>query len=166
MRWLALLLLLPAPDRTLFDFEDADEASRWSDYQLAGVKEKEPAVKVEQVQGALQLTFGGGFWPAVSTERIAVPGDWKEFQTLTAEATTDRRCVIGFRVLQEKSGDPETIKKNDGRAWWDRTALLEPGKNDIRVVIHENGYGIRPNFGAVVRFAIYAYKPEPGLSVT
>ena len=167
IRWLALLLLIPpAPDRVLFDFEEADEAARWSDYALVGVKEKEPAVRIERVDSALKLTFAGGLWPAVSTERISVPGDWKEFQTLTAEATTDRRCLIGFRVLQEKSADPETIKKNDGRAWWDRTAMLEPGKNEIRVVIHENGYGIRPNFGAVVRFAIYAYKPEPGLSVT
>jgi len=166
IRWLALLLLLPAPARVLFDFEDADEAGRWSEYALTGVKEKEPPVRIDRDGSALKLTFAGGFWPAVSTERISVPGDWKEFQTLTAEVTTDRRCLIGFRVLQEKSGDPETIKKNDGRAWWDRTAMLEPGKNEIRVVIHENGYGIRPNFGAVVRFAIYAYKPEPGLSVT
>jgi hypothetical protein len=169
MKWLAMLLLLalaPAPDRVLFDFEEADEAARWSEYQLYGVKEKDPAVKVERVQGALKLTFDGGFWPAISTERITVPGDWKEFQTLLADVTADRRCLIGFRVLQEKSGDPETIKKSDGRAWWDRTALLEPGKNEIRVVIHENGYGIRPNFGAVVRFAIYGYKPESGLSVT
>ena len=167
IRWLALLLLLPsAPDRILFDFEGDGDAAGWSDAALVGVKEKEPAVRIERVDSALKLTFAGGFWPAVSTDRIAVPGDWKEFQTLTAEATTDRRCLIGFRVLQEKSGDPDTIKKHDGRAWWDRTAMLEPGKNEIRVVIHENGYGIRPAFGAVVRFAVYAYKPEPGMSVT
>jgi hypothetical protein len=156
-------LVPPRADRMLYDFEEADEAARWTAYELT--KEKEPPVRVEQAAGALKLTFEGGFWPAVSSTRIAVPGDWKEFQTLLADVTVERRCLVGFRVLQEKSGDPETIKKHDGRAWWDRTALLEPGRNEIRVVIHENGYGIRPNFGAVVRFAIYAYKPEPGLAV-
>ncbi|MBI3858368.1 MAG: DNRLRE domain-containing protein [Planctomycetes bacterium] len=176
MRWLATVLLFgltPAADRTLFDFEAADDAARWSDYPLTELKQKEPGVRIERTdkgatsgQFALKLTFDGGFWPAVSTDQIAVPGDWKEFQTLLADVTTDRRCLIGFRILQEKSSDPETIKKHEGRAWWDRTALLEPGRNEIRVVIHENGYGVRPEYGAVVRFAIYAYKPEPGLSVT
>ncbi len=165
----------PAPfeEKILFDFEEADEPARWSAFELPDVKQKEPAVKIEQTEKgatsgklALKLTFSGGFWPAVSTDRIAVPGHWKEFQTLLADVTVERRCVVGFRVLQSKSLDPETLKKHEGRAWWDRTALLEPGKNEIRVVIHENGYGIRPEFGDVVRFAIYAYKPEPGLSVT
>ena len=160
-------------DKLLFDFEDADEAARWTAFEMPDAKQKEPAITVERTEagatsgrGALKLTFNGGFWPAVSSDRIAIPGDWKEFQTLLADVTTDRRCLIGFRVLQSKSLDPEVLKKHEGRAWWDRTALLEPGRNEIRVVTHENGYGVRPAFGEVVRFALYAYQPEPGLSVT
>lgn len=167
---LATLSSPPRADRPLFDFEEADEAARWSPYELT--REKAPSVRVEQVeQGAtsgnraLKLTFDGGLWPAVSTDRIPVPGDWREYQTILADVTTDRRCLVGFRILQARSLEPEMIKAYDGRSWWDRTAILEPGRNEIRAVISESAWGLRGALGAVVRIVVYAYKPERGLSV-
>ena len=110
-----------AQDRTLFDFEEEEEPARWSACRLPEVKEEEPAVRVERTpkgatsgRYALKLTFTGGFWPAVSTDRIAVPGPWKEFQTLLADVTVDRRCLVGFRVYQSRSLDPEVMKKHEG----------------------------------------------------
>jgi hypothetical protein len=37
----------PATERTLFDFENADELKCWSNLELPDAKQKEPPVKVE-----------------------------------------------------------------------------------------------------------------------
>src|SRR5690348_2374399 len=123
---LALLALLGGPSRSetmLFDFEEADEAGRWSAMKLPEVKTDSPDPSVElstehatSGKQSLKITFKGGLWPAVSCDRIAVPGDWKEFPTLRADVTVDRACIIGFRVLQARSLEPEMIKSFDGRA--------------------------------------------------
>jgi hypothetical protein len=173
---LALLAFLGGPSRSetmLFDFEDADEASRWIPIKLPEVKTDSPDPSIElsaehatSGKQSLKITFKGGFWPAVACDRIIVPGDWKEFQTLRADVTVDRACLIGFRALQARSLEPEMIKAFDGRACWDKTAILEPGRNEVSVLLHDRSYPLNSKLGNVVRFAIYAYKPENGLAIS
>src|SRR5678815_3716652 len=92
------LLLLPAAapattvDAVLFDFEEEADVARWGPCAIPEVKENEPALKIERIsdqatsgRGALKLTGGGGFWPAVATEHIPVAGDWKEFKILKVD---------------------------------------------------------------------------------
>ena len=176
MKAVALLLLLQGapsrPETLLFDFEDPEEARLWTSTQLADVKAEQPAIAVasaeEQASSgrrSLKLTFNGGKWPAVSCDRIGAAGDWKEFQVLRADVAVDRPTIVGFRVMQERSLDPEMIKAFDGRACWDKTAILEPGRNEIAVLLHDRSYPLHPKLGNVVRFAIYAYKPAPGQSI-
>ena len=172
---LALLALLGGPSRSetmLFDFEEADDAGRWSATKLPEVKTDSPDPSVElstehatSGKQSLKITFKGGFWPAVACDRVAAAGDWKEFLTLRADVTVDRPCIIGFRATQARSLEPEMIKAFDGRACWDKTAILEPGRNEITVLLHDRSYPLNPKLGNVVRFAIYAYKPEPGLAI-
>lgn len=172
---LALFALLggaPRVETMLFDFEEADDAARWTAMTIPEAKTESPAPSVELSQesatsgkNSLKITFKGGLWPAVACDRIAAPGDWTEFQTLRADVTVDRPCIVGFRALQARSLEPEMIKKFDGRACWDKTATLEPGRNEITVVLHDRSYPLNPKLGDVVRFAIYAYKPADGLTV-
>src|SRR5262245_34733099 len=147
---LALLALLGGPSRSetmLYDFEEADEAGRWAATKLPEVKTDSPDPLVElsaehatSGKQCLKIMFKGGFWPAVACDRIAVDADWKEFQTLRADVTVDRPCLIGFRALQVRSLEPEMIKAFDGRACWDKTAILEPGRNEITVLLHDRSY--------------------------
>src|SRR5687768_7118776 len=65
----------------LFDFESTAESEAWSVATLAGNPEQEPEVKVAKStrhatsgSACLQLTFDGGFWPAVMTKGIPVKG--------------------------------------------------------------------------------------------
>lgn len=160
------------PETLLFDFETPDAALAWTPLQLPEVKSEQPAASAElsgehATSGAhsLKLTFKGGLWPAIACDQISAPGDWKEFLTLQADVTVDRPSIIGFRVLQARSLEPEMIKAFDGRACWDKTAILEPGPNAVRVLLHDRSYPLNPKLGNVVRFAIYAYKPEAGQSI-
>jgi hypothetical protein len=179
MKSAALLVLVgvlcgPASraETMLFDFEDADDAGRWTPLKLPEVKQDQPEPGAElssdhatSGKHSLKITFRGGLWPAVSCDQIAAAGDWKEFQTLRADVTVDRPCIIGFRVMQARSAEPEMIKAFDGRACWDKTATLEPGRNEIAVLLHDRSYPMNPKLGNAVRFAIYAYKPESGQSI-
>ena len=156
----------------LFDFEDADDAGRWSPMKLPELKDDQPAPTAEQSSDhatsgkhSLKITFRGGLWPALSCDQISVAGDWKEYQTLRADVTVDRPCIIGFRAIQARTNEPEMIKAFDGRACWDKTATLEAGLNEIAVLLHDRSYPLHPKLGNVVRFAIYAYKPESGLTI-
>jgi hypothetical protein len=172
---LTLIALLGGPSASetmLFDFEEAQDAGRWAAMKLPEAKSDSPDPAVElsddhvtSGKHSLKITFHGGFWPAVACDRIAAPGDWKEYLTLRADVSVDRPCIIGFRALQARSLEAEMIKAFDGRACWDKTATLEPGRNEITVLLHDRSYPLNPKLGNVVRFAIYAYKPEDGLAV-
>jgi hypothetical protein len=154
-------------EKVLFDFESPADIEAWSAATLAGNSDKEPEVKIaKSPQNAtsggacLQLIFDGGIWPAVMTKRIPIKGNWKEFQILKTDIIVDRACCVGFRVHQEKE---KTEKGEYGT--WNRTAMLEPGKNEITVSLHETGYAIPAEAGEVTSFSIYMYKPVKGQTI-
>src|SRR5688572_12682345 len=94
------------------------------------------------------------------TKGIPIKGNWKEFQILKAEITVDRACCVGFRVHQAKE------KTEEGQyGTWNRTAMLEPGRNEITASLHETGYAIPPEAGEVTSFSIYMYKPVKGQTI-
>jgi hypothetical protein len=171
MRYAILAILLlsdppPVVEAVLFDFEEEADPGRWVPHAIPEVKEGSPPLRVERVaenatsgRHALKITAEGGFWPAVATEHIPVAGDWKEFKILKVDVTVSEPAIVGFRVLQEKS---KREVEEDGNSRWDRTAILLPGRNEIAVTIHDTGYKIVPERGAVTIFVIYLYKPKPG----
>src|SRR6516165_10278758 len=90
-----------APDKVIFDFEDAADLKAWSNLELPDAKQKEPPVKIElstenatSGKHSLKLTFAGGRWPTVTTTQV--PGDWLPYQTFEADVTASRPCVVGF----------------------------------------------------------------------
>jgi hypothetical protein len=159
----------PPPDKALFDFENAADVEAWSNLVLPDARSKEPAVKIERSsdhatngQHALKLTFAGGNWPTVTT--TAVPADWSPYQTLHADVTVDRPCVVGFTALQEKSvrgGEWEALVSR-----WAKTAFLKPGVNHVVAAVPQpNDYAIHPKWGKVVRFEIFMYQPHDGETI-
>jgi hypothetical protein len=175
---LVLLLGIPAPafpagraiaDKVLFDFEDSAEVKAWSNLELPGARDKEPAAKIERStdnatsgKHSLKITFAGGRWPTLTTTRV--PGDWAAWQTFKADVTVSRRCVVGFTVLQEKS--------KRGGGWdagvsrWCKTAFLDRGKNQITAPLRDSyGSTIRPEQGKVIRLEIFMYNPHEGESI-
>jgi hypothetical protein len=106
----------------------------------------------------LQITFQGGDWPAVGTTKLPVAGNWKPFQTLKADLTTDRACVAYLRACQGKPDD-------QGRQpVWERTLLLQPGRNEVTLLIRHglSRTVIDPKNGDVTAFAIGMFRPEKG----
>jgi hypothetical protein len=157
----------PSSEKVLFDFESPADIEAWAAATLAGNPDKEPEVKIAKSAphatsggACLRLTFDGGLWPAVMTTDIPIKGNWKEFQILKADITVDRACCVGFRVHQ---ANEKTEKGQHGT--WNRTAMLEPGKNEIAVSLHETGYAIPPEAGNVTSFSIYMYKPLKGQTI-
>ena len=122
-----------AQQKTLYDFETADDVKAWSNLVLP--KAKEPPVKIElstehatSGKHSLKLTFAGGAWPTVTTTQVS--DDWLSYKTFEADVYASRECLVGFTVMQEKS--------ERGSGWeamisrWTKTALLQPGKNLVR----------------------------------
>jgi hypothetical protein len=108
------------------------------------------------------MTFAGGQWPTITTTKVL--GDWTPYQTLEADVTVSRHCMIGFTALQEKS--------TRGGSWealisrWTKTEFLRPGKNTISAPIPQpNNYSIHAKWGKVVRFEIFMYQPTKGESI-
>ncbi len=164
MRSLVFLALLAAPlqegERVLFDFEKPGEISCWSPLELA--EAPEPAPRIEGASGGLKITFAGGTWPAIRT--TAIPEDWAAWHTFRADVTVERTCLVGFRVLQEKS----TRKRgyDEGVTRWEKTAFLKPGRNEVAGGLHPNDWSsISPKLGKVVALEIYLYRPRAGESI-
>lgn len=167
----------PAPtaskpaDAMLFDFEKDEDLKAWAPLDLPDAKVKEPAAKVElSAEGAtsgskcLKITFDGGNWPAITTTKITVPGDWQAYQTLKADVTVPRQCLVGFRVLQEKSKRDPGWDGDISR--WEKTCLLPKGKTSIIAALHDrNKYAIDPRWGGITTFEIYMYHPQKGESI-
>jgi hypothetical protein len=159
---LALWLLgndIAAEDRVLFDFASSSAVRAWGPVKLPGVDTEAPPpdVTLAPAGKGLQLTFHSGAWPAVATTHIPVDGNWKSFQTLQAELTVDRPSVAYFGVSQGKAGADLTPPS------WERTMILEPGRNDVVLLIRRGiGRTIDPAKGDVTRFLIGMYQPDDG----
>jgi len=150
----------------LFDFEDEAGARDWSPVKLPDLKDDQPAPQIEIVaekatsgKRCLKLTFDGGVWPAVSTARLPVGGTWNEYRTLRADITVDRPCVVGFRVCQEKSADDAL---DNDRSRWNKTMILQEGRNEVVVLIHDRGNAVHDRWGAVTTFIVDAFQPAKG----
>jgi len=166
-----------AAEKMLFDFEDEADLKNWSVLGLPAPKgepgfgDKDHPVKMELAtenatsgRRSLKLTFDGGLAPAITTARIPVPGDWAEFQTLRANVAVSRPCLVGFRVVQEKSQRGEGWDAEVSR--WELTPFVQPGPNAVAGSLHPHGWdAIKPELGNVVAFEIYMYKPHPGESI-
>src|SRR5262245_23914750 len=103
----SLALPAHAQDKILFNFEHPSDSGDWAPVKLPELSKEQAAPKVEVVPASpagkcLKIVFDGGEWPAIGTARIPVKGNWKEFQTLKADLTTDRAGVAYFRVCQGK----------------------------------------------------------------
>jgi hypothetical protein len=156
-------------EKVLFDFEAPDDASAWSNLELPDAREKEPPVRLERVAAhatsgkhSLKLTFAGGRFPTVTTTRVL--DDWLPYQTLKADVTVSRPCVVGFTALQEKSvrggGWDALISR------WTKTAFLGPGLNHVAATLPgKNDYSIHTKWGKVVRFEIFLYRPHEGETI-
>lgn len=156
-------------EKMLYDFENPADLKAWSNLELPNAKDKEPPVKIEFVaenatsgKHSLKLTFAGGRWPTVTTTQVL--DNWIPFQTLMADVTVSRSCVVGFTAHQEKSkrggGWDELISR------WSKTAFLQPGTNHIVAVVpRPNDYAIHAKWGKVVRFEIFMYQPHDGESI-
>ena len=153
--------------KSLFNFESEAEITSWSNLIVPGTQE--PPVKLEQstehaTSGmySLKLTFAGGKWPGVATKQI--PQDWTAFQSFSADVTVSRPCLVGFRVMQEKSTRKEGW--DDIISRWEKTELLNPGTTHVASNIHPpNDYSIHSKWGAITSFEIYMYAPHAGESI-
>jgi hypothetical protein len=153
-------------DVVLFGFQDAAAAKAWSALDLPDEKKKEPPAKVEPGEGGkgLKITFAGGTWPAVTTSAIP-EADWKGWQTLKADVTVARPCVVGLRMLQEKSqrgyGWDELVSR------WEKTEFLQAGKNTIVAPLRSRDESLLPAArGKITTVEIYMYEPHAGESIT
>ena len=153
----------------LYDFEAKDGLAGWENLVLPGEKEREPAVKMEQVsehaasgKQSLKLTFAGGNWPTVTTTNVE--DAWLRYQTFHADVFAPRACLVGFTVFQEKSQRGEGWDPLISR--WTKTALLQKGENHITAALPQpNDYAIHAKWGKVVRFEIFLYAPHEGESI-
>lgn len=155
----------PEKDRVLFDFADRAAVADWKPRRLPEVEKEQPIPRVEIVPetksnnagpagNCLKITFEGGDWPTVGTTKIAVAGNWKEFQTLKAVLTVDRPSVAYFRVYQGKAD--ATAKQPR----WEKTLNLLAGRNDVTLLIRR-GLGVMdPGKGEVSGFVIGMFRPE------
>src|SRR5262249_50313667 len=125
-----------APDKVLFNFEDASAVKDWAPSKLPELEKEPPAPRVEIVPAppatdktdakpagnCLKITFNGGDWPTIGTAKIPVPGNWKPFQTLKADVTVDRPSVAYFRICQGQPSDQPRQPR------WEKTLMLLPGR--------------------------------------
>lgn len=159
----------PAKEKIIFDFEDAAGLKAWSNV-LPDPREKyqEPPVRIEFVAEkatsgthSMKLTFSGGKFPTVTTGQVAQ--DWLTYQTFQADVTVSRPCVVGFAIMQEKSG----------RGGWDalisrwtKTAFLQPGKNRVTASLPRPDHSAaQPERGRIASFEIFMFCPREGESI-
>lgn len=118
-------------DQVLFTFTDETAVHDWVPMILPEVAKKQPAPKVEIVstpkenedagttRKCLKITFDGGDWPVIGTTKIAIRGNWKQFQTLKASLIVDRPSVAYVRIYQGKAD----AKPRQPR--WEKTMILD-----------------------------------------
>src|SRR5262245_1096785 len=155
-------------DSVLFDFAVKAMELDWVPVKLPEVAGDQPAPKVEIIrvpkaksnsgsdEDCLQITFDGGDWPTVGTSKLPMLGTWKEFQTLKANLTVDRPSVAYFRIYQGKPDD----KPQQPR--WEKTMMLQPGRNEVTLMIRIGIGSMDAGKGAGTSFIIGMFKPEKG----
>lgn len=171
---LVCLLAWPAfsaepQDLLLFDFEEPADLQAWTNLEVTGAKVQEPVVRAERStemassgQHSLKITFAGGAWPTLTT--TSVPADWTAWQTLKADVTVSRPCVVGFTVLQERSRRGDGY--DEGVSRWTKTAFFKKGQNQLSAALRPSvGVTLDPARGKVVRFEIFMYNPHDGESI-
>ena len=167
----------PPAEKTLFDFENEADLGNWANLDLPNPKgepslgDKDHPVKLAVAtenatsgQRSLKLTFAGGLAPAITTAKLPVAGNWMDFQTFRADVTVSRPCIVGFRVMQERSKrgegwDPEVSR-------WEFTPFLKAGRNAVAAPLHPHGWdAIKAELGNVTAFEIYMYRPHEGEAI-
>jgi hypothetical protein len=154
--------------RMLFDFETPD-ISAWKNIPTPNAadtdkkKREEPPAKIEHEKGQLKITFDGGEWPTIGAAPPAeIP--WQEFRSFHAQVTAPRACVVGFRIMQEKSSRGGDWEESVSR--WDSTHFLQPGKNIIEASLIAHEKSVLPESrGKITSIEIYMYEPEKGESL-
>ena len=165
----------PPAEELLFNFEETAELKAWSVLDPSDPPGEKSEIKFELVpkeatsgKQSLQITFAGGTWPALTTTNI--PDDWTTWQSFHADVTVSQPSVIGFRVLQEKSGRGGGW--DDGVSRWAKTQFLHPGHNHVAADLHPNGWSAiakklenGKELGKVVRLEIFLYQPAAGETI-
>jgi hypothetical protein len=161
--WLLSAAMVAAPpekdaetqDKVLFGFEAEAAARDWAATKLPGLSAEQPAPKIEVVPAkkGLQLTFSAGDWPAIATAKIPVPGNWQSYQTLKADLTVDRPSVAYFRVCQGKPDD------EGKQPCWQKTMILQPGLNEVTLMLRLGLGVLNPKNGDVTSFVIGMHRP-------
>lgn len=172
----ALLIFVIAPlgaDETptkklLFDFADPASVRDWAPVKLLGLEREAPTAKIEIVPAVsaasdsasagncLKITFAGGDWPVIGTTRIPVSGNWQQYQTLKTDITVDRASVAYLRICQGQSNDKEE------QPCWQRTLMLQPGRNEVTLLIRKGLNPINPAKGEITSFNIGMFQPAVG----
>ena len=119
---LALFAVCPAvaEDKILFDFAEPSSVHDWVPVKLPELQADQPAPKVEIVPSGdtpesgkcLKIRFDGGDWPAISTTKIPVAGNWKPYETLKADLTVERSAP-GTSPKQSSSGSTASTPTTD-----------------------------------------------------
>ena len=173
--WLALWAALgvAAEDKVLFDFAAPSGVRDWAPVKLPELAKEQPAPKIEIVPAGdasagaasatagsrLKITFAGGDWPAVSTTKFLVAGNWKAYQTLKADLTVDHSCVAYFRICQ---GKPD---EKGNQPHWEKTMILLAGRNEVTLTIRHGLGVLDPGRGDLTSFVIGMFQPEKGQSL-
>jgi len=159
----AIAASAPPQEKLLFDFEADSALKEWVPARLPDAIGDDPAPSIQIVaetaaagRKGLKLTFDGGNWPVAATKKILVEGNWKEFATLKADLTVDKTLVAWFGVLQ---GRPDE-KGNQARH--QRSMILQPGRNEMTLLLHAGIGAMDPAKGEVTSFIVGAFRPEKG----
>ncbi len=162
-----------AEDKVLFDFAAPSGVRDWAPVKLPELAKEQPAPKIEIVPAGdasagaasatagsrLKITFAGGDWPAVSTTKFLVAGNWKAYQTLKADLTVDHSCVAYFRICQ---GKPD---EKGNQPHWEKTMILLAGRNEVTLTIRHGLGVLDPGRGDLTSFVIGMFQPEKGQSL-
>jgi hypothetical protein len=161
--------------RILFDFENAADIAAWKNVPTPNASEtdkkkiEEPPAKLEVSdknaagKGSLKITFDGGTWPTIAN---TPPADiaWNDYKSFRATVTVDRACVVGFRIMQEKSLRGGGYEPSVTR--WEYTQFLQPGKNVLEGPFSTPSRPALPDArGKASAIEFYMYQPHKGETI-
>jgi hypothetical protein len=120
-------------EQVLFLFEKQGVVNDWTslDDPLAKVKEPGTTIGWGQVEGkgVMKVTFEGGEWPTVVTEKLPRV-EWEKFNAMKVEVRVPRACVLHFRVYTDKSVRGYD-KNNEFGSRWEKSNFLQSGRNVV-----------------------------------
>ena len=161
----------PAEKKVLFDFTDAGQARAWSMWQApkparGRAPKPEPEATLSHENGALKITYAGGLFPTIVTNRVIE--DFSPYATVKVDLTLPRRMVVGLRIMQGKSEHGEGYGAMTGR--WESTAFVEGGKQTLSLLLKKaQRYRTRPydpKKGKALSLAFIACRPVAGEVIT